>query len=149
MDLPRETLIGCLITAALHAREVSQRNHIMPEKILRAGEFVTTLRRQASYHELNKDTVKYIIDKALWSDILELAPRTTSNASTIEFEEIVDIARRRMKGSSAEEIEADLASCEALLRGAQHIVKDAESCTDRAVDVRTDLETLAMDMQES
>lgn len=109
-----DSLKEALVNAAHSTRSVMLRDHILPERVVRVGEFVTALRRELA-HSSNASLTRELTDTSLWSDVLQLKYRNGSanwgkyDAEFISsLECIVDSAIEEMEESNPKMIENSL-----------------------------------------
>lgn len=104
----RERIVSALVSAAMGAARVLERDHIIPRQVVRVGEFVTQLRRELTYSYTGRNSYcDQITNKNVWEDILQ--PK--SEHTTIDGEFLVSLAASaeiRLKETSPEEMKADL-----------------------------------------
>ena len=72
MLMNQEQIKSCLIAAANRTKNVMMRDHIIPSQDLMIGEFVTSLRREFAYKEIDKDVKTFLCNKEVWDDVLVL-----------------------------------------------------------------------------
>ena len=93
-----DQLVNALVRAAIHARTVAVRSKFITPANMRAGEFVTSLRREI------KETVTYchrdMCSVEYWHDILE--PR--DNRLSKEVRSAVAVAKARINNRSTAEV---------------------------------------------
>jgi len=121
-------LADALEKAALKSREVFSRSHVVTERAVRVGEFITILRR-----ELQSSCLRYLADdltrKNIWEDILVLSKRPgwrVGNNDIIISKAIAETLRRLDKIKTSIGIEQDLSSTENLLYESMTMLKESE-----------------------
>lgn len=77
--LPENLIVKAIVDAMMHAREVSEREHIKADRIERVNQFIVSLRRQLSYMDDKYRTEREHVSanlttKELWYDIGVLNP---------------------------------------------------------------------------
>lgn len=94
-----DALVNALVRAAIHARTCVVNSKLISPANVRAGQFVTSLRRElrdtVPYH------VKHITETSKWSDILELNPKCGHDD---DITKAVNLARARINNRSHAEV---------------------------------------------
>lgn len=77
--LPENLIVKAIVDAMMHAREVSEREHIKADRIERVNQFIVSLRRHLSYMDDKYRTEREHVSanlttKELWYDIGVLNP---------------------------------------------------------------------------
>ncbi len=146
--LERETIIKCLVRAAVSAAKVSSRNHIVPERIQRVGEFVTALRRELGAIYGSRQTVYKMVEKNIWSDILVLQSGVFEFVDIPGLAGMVEAASLKLVQPTSEGIQLELNALNSTYDELEILLKEMDAVDVEAEQVLEKFETLAAEMEK-
>lgn len=150
IDSP-DKLKDCFVEAACAARSVMLRDHIVPERVVRVGEFITSLRRSMAYYsgDDKNSLVSILTDSGMWSDILQLKDRKGAynfmSSAKIDYmselESIIELAILEMEESNPKMIESNL---DDMLRQMDSL----DTCVNRAIEINREADVVVDDFDK-
>jgi len=148
------SIIEALVAAAVHAEQVSRRDHIKADRIERVNQFIVSIRRELNRHcsggtvpqSLLIDIETSLTRKETWDDILVQGPTLSFNFRIDKTQFLNWVSAARLKKSHLptvkSSIEDDLAGLQRIVTGTDSILADMAKINDQGEVVAADLRKL-------
>lgn len=149
-----DKVVSILISAAIHANNVMTRKHVVPERRIRVGEFITCIRREIAglfVGAEGKNLLDKLTDKHTWSDILELKAeksRPWQSSCVSNLDHIVELAKMQIDSNNPKVIELSLNQLDNTLDEAQTFIDRLQENNEETGEVLEEFYTLINNMSD-
>lgn len=139
-----------LTKAAINARRVYTKDTFCPERVARAGEFQTQIRRIGQIEGLDKALVNTLLQKNLWDDVLQLKTSYSWFSDEIKFRlrTMCEEIRMSINTSNSDYIDGSLSEMDKELDIAAQFVVRAKKLAKESASIMDGFEELAESMVE-